>query len=125
MEEIKEINQRLIDTVVEISDDEDAADSSEGATASKGCEGTTVRVSFIAVSLSPALKAHLSSTQMVSMVISVIFCGNETVSFHFILLKICFVLLLQSPIQSLRLLVPCSYPNVSPSLLYKLPVETR
>ncbi|WZY97904.1 hypothetical protein YC2023_070233 [Brassica napus] len=98
-EEIKEINQRLIDTVVEISDDEDAADSSEGATASKGCEGTTVRLSFIAVSLSPALKAHLSSTQMVSMVIS-------------------------SPIQSLRLLVPCSYPNVSPSLLYKLPVET-
>ncbi|CDY36587.1 BnaA06g10400D [Brassica napus] len=92
-EEIKEINQRLIDTVVEISDDEDAADSSEGATASKGCEGTTVRLSFIAVSLSPALKAHLSSTQM-------------------------------SPIQSLRLLVPCSYPNVSPSLLYKLPVET-
>ncbi|RID57727.1 hypothetical protein BRARA_F01083 [Brassica rapa] len=93
LEEIKEINQRLIDTVVEISDDEDAADSSEGATASKGCEGTTVRLSFIAVSLSPALKAHLSSTQM-------------------------------SPIQSLRLLVPCSYPNVSPSLLYKLPVET-
>ncbi|XP_013691884.2 mediator of RNA polymerase II transcription subunit 15a isoform X4 [Brassica napus] len=93
LEEIKEINQRLIDTVVEISDDEDAADSSEGATASKGCEGTTVRVSFIAVSLSPALKAHLSSTQM-------------------------------SPIQSLRLLVPCSYPNVSPSLLYKLRVET-
>uniref|UniRef100_M4EBE9 Uncharacterized protein n=1 Tax=Brassica campestris TaxID=3711 RepID=M4EBE9_BRACM len=93
LEEIKEINQRLLDTVVEISDDEDAADSSEGATASKGCEGTTVRLSFIAVSLSPALKAHLSSTQM-------------------------------SPIQSLRLLVPCSYPNVSPSLLYKLPVET-
>ncbi|CAN7098574.1 unnamed protein product [Brassica rapa subsp. narinosa] len=93
LEEIKEINQRLVDTVVEISDDEDAADSSEGATASKGCEGTTVRLSFIAVSLSPALKAHLSSTQM-------------------------------SPIQSLRLLVPCSYPNVSPSLLYKLPVET-
>lgn len=70
MEEIKGINQRLIDTVVEISDDEDAADPSEGATASKGCEGTTVRFSFIAVSLSPALKAHLSSTQMVSIVLS-------------------------------------------------------
>ncbi|KAF8106121.1 hypothetical protein N665_0147s0074 [Sinapis alba] len=93
LEEIKEINQRLIDTVVEISDDEDAADPSEGATARKGCEGTTVRFSFIAVSLSPALKAHLSSTQM-------------------------------SPIQPLRLLVPCSYPNGSPSLLDKLPVET-
>ncbi|KAF3495913.1 hypothetical protein DY000_02054947 [Brassica cretica] len=93
LEEIKEINQRLIDTVVEISDDEDAADPSEGATARKGCEGTTVKFSFIAVSLSPALKAHLSSTQM-------------------------------SPIQPLRLLVPCSYPNGSPSLLDKLPVET-
>ncbi|CAH8353849.1 unnamed protein product [Eruca vesicaria subsp. sativa] len=90
LEEIKEINQRLIDTVVEISDDEDAAD---GATSSKGCEGTTVRFSFIAVSLSPALKAHLKSTQM-------------------------------SPIQPLRLLVPCSYPNGSPSLMDKLPVET-
>jgi PAX-interacting protein 1 len=93
LEEIKEINQRLIDTVVEISDDEDAVDPSEEATASKGCEGTTVRFSFIAVSLSPALKAHLSSTHM-------------------------------SPIQPLRLLVPCSYPNGSPSLLDKLPVET-
>ncbi|KAF8047070.1 hypothetical protein N665_3222s0001, partial [Sinapis alba] len=93
LEEIKEINQRLIDTVVEISDDEDATDPSEGATASKGCEGTTVRFSFTAVSLSPALKAHLSSTQM-------------------------------SSIQPLRLLVPCSYPNGSPSLLDKLPDET-
>ncbi|CAD5312837.1 unnamed protein product [Arabidopsis thaliana] len=93
LEEIKEINQRLIDTVVEISDDEDAADPSEVAISSIGCEGTTVRFSFIAVSLSPALKAHLSSTQM-------------------------------SPIQPLRLLVPCSYPNGSPSLLDKLPVET-
>ncbi|KAG2321308.1 hypothetical protein Bca52824_014521 [Brassica carinata] len=93
LEEIKEINQRMIDTVVEISDDEDAAELSEGAIASKGCEGTTVRFSFKAVSLSPALKAHLSSTQM-------------------------------SPIQPLHLLVPCSYPNGSPSLLDKLPVET-
>ncbi|KAF8054745.1 hypothetical protein N665_1318s0014 [Sinapis alba] len=93
LEEIKEINQRLIDTVVEISDDENATDPNEGATASKGCEGTTVRFSFTAVSLSPALKAHLSSTQM-------------------------------SPIQPFRLLVPCSYPNGSPSLLDKLPVET-
>ncbi|XP_018440062.1 mediator of RNA polymerase II transcription subunit 15a isoform X2 [Raphanus sativus] len=93
LEEIKEINQRLIDTVVEISDDEDADDPSEGATASKGCEGTTVRFLFKAVSLSPSLKAHLLSTQM-------------------------------SPIQPLRLLVPCSYPNGSPSLLDKLPEET-
>ncbi|KAL1218412.1 Mediator of RNA polymerase II transcription subunit 15a [Cardamine amara subsp. amara] len=93
LEEIKEINQRLIDTVVEFSDDEDASDPSEGATSSKWCEGTTVRFSFIAVSLSPALKAHLSSTQTF-------------------------------PIQPLRLLVPCSYPNGSPTLLDKVPVET-
>ncbi|CAN8305071.1 unnamed protein product [Cochlearia groenlandica] len=93
LKEIKEINQRLIDTVIEISDDEDGVDRSEGSTTSKGYEGTTVRLSFIAVSLSPALKAHLTSTQM-------------------------------SPIQPLRLLVPCNYPNGSPSLLDKLPVET-
>ncbi|EOA39344.1 hypothetical protein CARUB_v10012388mg, partial [Capsella rubella] len=93
LEEIKEINQRLIDTVVEICDDEDAADHSEGAISSKGCEGTTVKFSFISVSLSPALKAHLSSTHM-------------------------------SPIRPLRLLVPRSYPNGSPSLLDILPVET-
>ncbi|XP_010476668.1 PREDICTED: mediator of RNA polymerase II transcription subunit 15a-like [Camelina sativa] len=93
LEEIKEINQRLLDTVVEISDDEDAADPSEKVTSSKECEGTTIRFSFIAVSLSPGLKAHLSSKQMF-------------------------------PIRPLRLLVPCSYPNVSPSLLDILPVET-
>jgi len=78
LEEIKEINQRLIDTVVEISDDEDAADPSEVAISSIGCEGTTVRFSFIAVSLSPALKAHLSSTQMVNMVISLTLTFCET-----------------------------------------------
>ncbi|CAL9215154.1 unnamed protein product [Arabidopsis halleri] len=93
LEEINEINQRLIDTVVEIINDEDAAYPSEKATSSKECKGTTVRFSFIAVSLSPALEAHLSSTQM-------------------------------APIRPLRLLVPCSYPNGSPSLVDKLPGET-
>ncbi|XP_010441641.1 PREDICTED: mediator of RNA polymerase II transcription subunit 15a-like [Camelina sativa] len=92
LEEIKEINQRLLDTVVEICDDEDAADPSEKVTSSKECEGTTIRFSFIAVSLSPGLKAHLSSKQMF-------------------------------PLRPLRLLVPCSYPNISPSILDILPVE--
>ncbi|CAH8252454.1 unnamed protein product [Arabidopsis lyrata] len=93
LEEIKEINQRLIDTVVEIINDEDAAYPSEKATSSKECKGTTVRFSFIAVSLTPALEAHLSLTQM-------------------------------APIRPLRLLVPCTYPNGSPSLVDTLPGET-
>lgn len=88
MEEIKEINQRLIDTVVEISDDEDADDPSEGATACKGCEGTTVRFLFKAVSLGPSLKAHLLSTQMVSNghFVKNLFGGIEERENHFIYL---------------------------------------
>ncbi|KAL0723582.1 hypothetical protein Bca4012_038181 [Brassica carinata] len=102
LEEIKEINQRLIDTVGEISDDQDAADPSEGATASKGCEGTTVRFSFIASCFS---QPSLEGSSLI----------NPNGKHGHI-----------SPIQPLCLLVvvPCSYPNGSPSLLDNLLVET-
>ncbi|KAF7814409.1 mediator of RNA polymerase II transcription subunit 15a-like isoform X1 [Senna tora] len=91
LEEIREINQRLIDTVVDISDED--VDPTAAAAAAEGSEGTIVKCSFSAVALSPCLKSQYSSAQM-------------------------------SPIQPLRLLVPTNYPNCSPILLDKFPVET-
>ncbi|XP_062012017.1 mediator of RNA polymerase II transcription subunit 15a isoform X2 [Rosa rugosa] len=88
MEEIREINRRLIDTVVDISDE----DVDPSAAAAEGGEGTIVKCSFDAVALSPNLKSQYASAQM-------------------------------SPIQPLRLLVPTNYPNCSPILLDKFPVE--
>ena len=91
LEEIREINQRLIDTVVDISEEE--VDPTSAAAAADGAEGTVVKCSFVAVALSPSLKSQYASAQM-------------------------------SPIQPLRLLVPTNYPNCSPLLLDKFPVES-
>ncbi|PQQ20321.1 hypothetical protein Pyn_16895 [Prunus yedoensis var. nudiflora] len=88
LEEIREINRRLIDTVVDVSDE----DVDPSAAAAEGGEGTIVKCSFDAVALSPNLKSQYASAQM-------------------------------SPIQPLRLLVPMNYPNCSPILLDKFPVE--
>ncbi|KAB2028867.1 hypothetical protein ES319_D05G125200v1 [Gossypium barbadense] len=90
LEEIREINQQLIDTVVDISDED--VDPGTVATAAEGGEGTVVKCSFNAVALSSNLKSQYMSAQM-------------------------------SPIQPLRLLVPTNYPNCSPVLLDKFPVE--
>ncbi|CAO2816092.1 unnamed protein product [Amaranthus hypochondriacus] len=90
LEEIREINDRLIETIVDVSN-EDLVPS-VAASAFKGSEGTIVRCSYNAVSLSPSLKAHYTSAQV-------------------------------SPIQPLMLLVPVNYPNCSPVLLDKLPVD--
>ncbi|GAV60967.1 hypothetical protein CFOL_v3_04495 [Cephalotus follicularis] len=90
LEEIREINQRLIDTVVDISDED--VDPVATAAAAEGGEGTIVKCSYSAVALSSNLKSQYSSAQM-------------------------------SPIQPLRLLVPANYPNCSPILLDKFPVE--
>lgn len=62
LEEIREINQRLIDTVVVISDE--VVDPSALAAASDGSEGTVVKCSFSAVALSPSLKSQYTSAQM-------------------------------------------------------------
>ncbi|XVE91247.1 hypothetical protein DITRI_Ditri20bG0138500 [Diplodiscus trichospermus] len=91
LEEIREINQRLIDTVVDISD-EDVDPGAAAAATAEGGEGTIVKCSFSAVALSSNLKSQYMSAQM-------------------------------SPIQPLRLLVPTNYPNCSPILLDKFPVE--
>ncbi|KAL3629921.1 hypothetical protein CASFOL_026233 [Castilleja foliolosa] len=89
-EELLEINQRLIDTVVYISEDD--VDPTAVAAAGEGGEGTIVKCSYSAVALSPNLKLQYASAQM-------------------------------SPIQPLRLLIPNNYPNCSPVLLDKFPVE--
>lgn len=62
-EELREINQRLIDTVVYISEDD--VDPTAVAAASEGGEGTIVKCSFSAVALSPNLKSQYASAQMV------------------------------------------------------------
>ncbi|VFR03142.1 unnamed protein product [Cuscuta campestris] len=93
IEEIRAINQQLIDTVVEISDEAINPSVLTAATAATdGSEGTIVRCSFMAVALSPNLKSQCSLAQM-------------------------------SPIQSLRLLVPANYPNCSPIFMDSFPVE--
>ena len=63
LEEIREINQRLIDTVVDISDED--VDPSAAAAAVDGGEGTIVKCSFSAVALSPNLKSQYASARMV------------------------------------------------------------
>lgn len=63
LEEIREINQRLIDTVVDISDED--VDPSAAAAAVEGGEGTIVKCSFSAVALSPNLKSQYASARMV------------------------------------------------------------
>lgn len=92
LDEIREINQRLIDTVVDISDEDVDPTAVAAAAACEGSEGTIVKCCFIAVALSPNLKSQYASAQM-------------------------------SPIQPLRLLVPSNYPNSSPILLDKFPIE--
>lgn len=62
-EEIREINQQLIDTVVSICDEDS---DSVAAAFEGGGEGTIVKCSFGAVSFSPNLKAHFASMHMVS-----------------------------------------------------------
>ena len=59
-DEIREINQRLIDTVIDISEE-----SSVVAAAAEGGEGTIVKCSFSAVALSPNMKLQYASAQMV------------------------------------------------------------
>ncbi|MQL77749.1 hypothetical protein Taro_010164 [Colocasia esculenta] len=57
LEEITEINQQLIDTVVGISDE----DADSIAAAAEGSEGTVVKCSYSAVAVSPNLKSQLNS----------------------------------------------------------------
>ncbi|OAY36943.1 mediator of RNA polymerase II transcription subunit 15a [Manihot esculenta] len=62
LEEIREINQRLIDTVVDISEED--VDPTAAGSAAGGGEGTIVKCSFSAVALSPNLKSQYASSQM-------------------------------------------------------------
>ncbi|XP_047323091.1 mediator of RNA polymerase II transcription subunit 15a-like [Impatiens glandulifera] len=91
LEEMKEINYRLIDTVVNISD-EDIVDPMLATTAAEKGDGTIVKCSFIALAPNHDLKLEYGSLN-------------------------------KSQIQPIRLLVPANYPNCSPILLDKLPIE--
>lgn len=63
IEEIREINQRLIDTVVDISNED--IDATAAAAVADGGEGVIIKCSFNAVSLSPGLKSQYGSAQLV------------------------------------------------------------
>lgn len=121
LEEIREINQRLIDTVVVISDE--VVDPSALAAASDGSEGTVVKCSFSAVALSPSLKSQYTSAQMVG--IFLMYRVWVLHRLHNYLFSYMCIFVLQSPIQPLRLLVPTNYPTCSPILLDKFSVEVR
>lgn len=129
MEEIREINHRLIDTVVDISNED--VDPTAAVAAAEGAEGIIVKCSFIAVALSPSLKSQYASSQMVDshfwdLAITTILSLLILFSLFICFVKpyLCF-LTVQSPIQPLHLLVPANYPNCSPILLDKFPVESR
>lgn len=62
LEEIREINLRLVDTVVSISEEE--TDSSSAALEG---EGTVVKFSFTAVAFCESLKSQFASEHMVSL----------------------------------------------------------
>lgn len=63
LEEIKEINRGLIDTVVDISEED--ADPAAASATSEGGDGIVVKCSFSAVALGPNLKSQYASAQMV------------------------------------------------------------
>jgi PAX-interacting protein 1 len=119
LEEIREINQRLIDTVVDISDED--VDSTAVAATAEGGEGTIVKCSFSAVALSQNLKSQYASAQMVCFQ-TCYYDVNNPLPISLYLFRFIHV---QSPIQPLRLLVPTNYPSCSPILLDRFPVEVR
>lgn len=89
LEEIREINLRLIDTVVDISDED--VDPSAAAATAEGGEGTIVKCSFSAVALSSNLKSQYMSAQMVSFqIVERKWCINlKFYAFLFIIYMLC------------------------------------
>jgi PAX-interacting protein 1 len=72
LEEIQQINRRIIDTVVDISNED--VDSTTAAAAAEWVHGTIVKCSFIPVSLSPSLKSQYASLQVMdSQILQLIF----------------------------------------------------
>ncbi|KAJ3692958.1 hypothetical protein LUZ60_012053 [Juncus effusus] len=93
MQEIKEINSRLIDTELTLAEEESVSSTASSSIASSASsEGTVIKCIYTAVAISPGLRSHFASSQL-------------------------------SPILPLRLLVPSSYPKCSPIILNKLPEE--
>lgn len=63
LEEIKEINQRLVDTVVDLSDEDITENAAIAAT--EGGEGTIVKCSFSTVVAYSNSKSHQASAKVV------------------------------------------------------------
>ncbi|PWA91317.1 hypothetical protein CTI12_AA091680 [Artemisia annua] len=126
LEEIKIINQGLIDTVVDISES-----NADPPAVSELGEGTVVKCSYCPVALGPHLKSHRSTSKyyirqlvLLWMIIRLkrhvkrpAYLLDPSVDMNFFLTDV------QSPIQPLQLFVPPNYPNCSPVLLDKVPVE--
>lgn len=62
-DEIREINHQLIDTVVDVSED----DNDAAAAAAVGRDGIVVKCCYNAIALSPSMKTRYRSSQMVSL----------------------------------------------------------
>ncbi|GLJ55470.1 hypothetical protein SUGI_1191140 [Cryptomeria japonica] len=90
-DELREINQQLIDTVANVSEDDN--DAAAAAAAAEGRDGIVIKCSYNAIALSPNMKSRYRSSLM-------------------------------TPISPLRLLIPANYPNCSPVLLDKAPIES-
>ncbi|KAJ3693119.1 hypothetical protein LUZ60_012214 [Juncus effusus] len=63
MEEIKEINSRLIDTELTLTESSTASSASTTAS-SASSEGTVIKCIYTAVAISPGLRSHFASSQL-------------------------------------------------------------
>ncbi|KAJ7962802.1 mediator of RNA polymerase II transcription subunit 15a-like [Quillaja saponaria] len=73
-EEIRQINQRLIDTVVDISEED--VDQTVAAVASEGSDGSVVKCSYIGVALSPDFETTVSLRTNVANSTPKVACSN-------------------------------------------------
>ena len=128
LEEIREINQRLVDTVVDLSEEYITENAATAQT--RGGEGTIVKCSFSAVVAYSNSKPHQASAKVMcfhtlfsalSKLCKLLF--SPVLISGLLILLLCMVM--QMPILPLHLLVPRNYPNCSPMLLDKLPEDVR
>jgi len=104
LQEIKETNGRLVETVVEICDEDSL--------------GTIVTCTYAPVALSATFKDHYKSGKIVSYFKLLLFPHSAQIFY----VSKC---LMQAQIQPLRLLFPMDYPYSSPIVLEEISFDTR
>lgn len=104
-QEIREINWRLVDTVVDISEEE--VNSTCGTPANEGSEGTIVRCSFNAVTINPDMTSEHASAIMVCCSLVDIWLCEVIINFVFCRCKI-YLCLCGYAVASQSLVVACS-----------------